>query len=248
MIKCTFDRSFPFNYEHGFLALKQHADEFGDAELYEDQGETIDGTKVWLFIDMPETIKARKAEVKEAKKQGIKIVSLFYDPARFPLVDQLIAEGLIDELILFDKNHRGRFPIPTFISDYYVNASLFPQFKEERNGKMCYFGHLQVDRELPAKCKHIKMDDFKALYEAASYHSKGWCPSSGKDEQGGILHHNKAKFIEMLFCGLEGECQKGIDTLNYNFYRGRKIDMGDVYQMSFINARVINELIKQITK
>lgn len=243
MIKCTFDPSFEFNHVHGFLGLYS----INPYAFYEDRGQTLPDTKIWLFIDMPETILQRKHEVIQAKKLGIKIISLFYDEARFPVVDLLIEQGLVDKLILFDDQYRNRFNIPTFISDYYVSEVPFDFEPQQRNGKMCYFGHKLYDRILPKSCKHISAPTLKETYQIASIHSKGYVASTGKGEHGQIIHHNKAKFIEMLFCGLQVECQMGINTLNYEHYKNKEITSSDLSTIRYINTRVREELFRQIT-
>jgi hypothetical protein len=243
MIRCTFDGSFEFNRIHGFGGLKS----IDPDNIYEDKGQLLKGTKHWLFIDMPETIERRKEEVKAARQKGIKIISLFYDEARFPLVDRLISEGVIDKLILFDKQYRDRFDIDVFVSDYYVEDSAFPEFHDDRNGKMCYFGHKSFDRELPDKCKHIIGANFQQLYQMASHHSRGYVASTGKGENGGIIYHNKAKFIEMLFCGLQVECQDGINTINYEEYKNKKITKESLEDLRQINHKVRVGLLSQIT-
>jgi hypothetical protein len=243
MIKCTFDPSFEFNYTHGFKALKN----INPFAFYQDKGQTQPDTKYWLFIDMPETILQRKFEVTLAKVQGIKIIAMVYDEARFPLVDLLISQGLVDKLILFDGQYRNRFNIPIFISDYYVNPDVFPALQSHRNGKMCYFGHQLYDRILPQNTDYIKKDTLEEVYLKASQYTKGYVASTGKGEHGGIIHHNKAKFIEMLFCGLKVECQMGINTLNYEHYKNKQITVDDLNSIYYINTRVREELFRQIT-
>jgi len=244
MIKCTFDGSFEFNKVHGFHGLHS----IYPLDFYEDKGKTLEGTRYWLFIDMPEEIEKRKNEVELARKQGIKIVSLFYDEARFAIVDKLIEEGLVDKLILFDQQYENRFSIDTFVSDYYVEDSMFPELNKDRNGKMCYFGHKSFERSLPKKCKHISSHTLKGLYEIASIHSKGYVASTGRGEGGNIIYHNKAKYIEMLFCGLDVECQKGINTINYEQYKNREITEVEFEEIHKINTRVRCEILNQIKK
>ena len=243
MIKCTFDGGFEFNKVHGFYGLHS----MYPSDFYEDKGQTLEGTKYWLFIDIPEEIGKRKHEVKLAKKKGIKIISLFYDESRFPFVDKLVDEKLIDKFILFDKKYQNRFPIDTFISDFYVDESVFPLFNKDKNGKMCYFGNRLFDKVLPKDCKYIRGKNLKELYEIACIHSKGYVPSTGKGENGGIGYQNKAKFIEMILCGLKTECQKGIETINYEKYKNKKITEDDIKEICKINIKVRHDIFKQIT-
>lgn len=242
MIKCTFDSSFEYNELHGFYGLK----EIDPSYFYKDEGLTLNGTKYWLFIDMPEVINTRKSEVIEAKKQDIKIISLFYDEARFPIVDRLISENLIDKLILFDKQYENRFNIDSYISDYYLSDSVFPDFNENKNGKTCYFGHKQFNRELPKECEHIGGNSLSELYNKASEYTKGYVASTGKGESGGIIYHNKGKFLEMLFCGLQVECQNGLKTINYEDYKNKEINKKDIVILKKINYKVRKDLCLNI--
>jgi len=243
MIKCTFDGGFEFNKVHGFHGLSS----MYPSDFYEDKGQTLDGTKYWLFIDMPELIGRRKEEVKSAKEQGIKIISLFYDESRFPFVDTLVAEELVDMFILFDKKYKDRFSVHTYISDFYLSETPFPVFNNERNGKQCYFGHKLFGRTFPDKCKHIRGNTIKDVYYMASMHSKGYVTSEGKGEAGEVAYQNKAKYLEMLFCGLQVECQNGIETFNYEQYKNRKITESDIEEMRKINNKVKSDIFKQIT-
>lgn len=243
MIKCTFDDSFEYNKLHGFHGLK----EIYPSDFYEDRGVTLTGTKYWLFIDMPEVINSRKLEVIEAKKRGIKIISLFYDEARFPIVDHLISENLIDKLILFDKQYKDRFSINSYVSDYYLSDSVFPDFNMDRNGKMCYFGHKQFNRTIPQGCEHIGGRSLGELYLTASKYSKGYVASTGRGEKGNTIYHNKGKFLEMLFCGLRVECQNGLETINYEQYKNKKILESDIIDLRKINNEVRNNIFTQIT-
>lgn len=242
MIKCTFDSGFHFNKTHGFQGLQSTSSDF-----YEDKGQTLVGTKYWLFIDMPEEIGKRQVEVKLAKKEGIKIISLFYDESRFPFVDGLVNMGLIDMFILFDKKYQDRFPIPTYISDFYLSETPFPPFGGERNGEQCYFGHKLYGRTLPVECNHINGSTLEDVYRTASTHSRGYVTSEGKGERGEVVYQNKAKYLEMLFCGLQVECQNGVETFNYEQYKNKVITKDDLRMMYRINNMVKHDIYKQIT-
>lgn len=244
MIKCTFDSSFEYNYLHGFRGLY----DMYPFSFYQDNGKTISGTKYWLFIDMPEVIDFRRKEIIEAKKENIKIISLFYDEYRFPTVDHLISENLIDKLILFDKQYSNRFNIDSYVSDYYLSDSIFPTFKDIKNGKMCYFGHKKFNRVLPQDCDYIVNNSLEELYEKASNYTKGYVFSTGKGEDGGIIYHNKGKFLEMLFCGLYVECQKGLNTINYEQFKNTKIEKSDIETLCEINRKVKESIYQEIIK
>ena len=244
MIKCTFDSSFEYNKIHGFYGLK----EMFPSYFYEDTGKTLRGTKYWLFIDTPEAINDRKNEVIKSKKQGIKIISLFYDESRFPAVDRLISEGLIDKLILFDKQYKDRFRLDTYVSDYYLSDSVFPDFEEPRNGKMCYFGHTLYDRSLPKACRRIYEKSLSELYNKASKYTKGYVATTGAGENGGIIYHNKAKFLEMLFCGLQVLCQDGLNTINYEKFKNKEISKSDLKELHKINKFVKKKIYREIIK
>jgi hypothetical protein len=243
MIKCTFDGGFHFNKIHGFRGLQSKY----PSEFYEDKGKTLNGTKYWLFIDVPETIQSRKSEVKLAKEQEIKIISLFYDEARFPFVDRLVSENLIDMFILFDKRYQDRFPVTTHISDFYLSETVFPPLKKERNGKQCYFGHKLYGRTFPPECEHIKGGTLNDVYNIASTYSKGYVTSEGRGENGQVAYQNKAKYLEMLFCGLQVICQNGIETLNYEQYKDKPITEGDLENMRKTNDKVRKDIFEKIT-
>ena len=244
MIKCTFDSSFEYNKLHGFYGLY----ELQPTLLYEDKGVTLEGTEYWLFIDMPEVIDTRKQEVIKAKEQGIKIISLFYDEARFPIVDRLISENLIDKLILFDKQYENRFIIDSYVSDYYLLDKVFPTLNENKNGKMCYFGHKQLGRVLPQGCEHIGGRSLSELYQTVSNYSKGYAASTGMGEKGNTIYHNKGKFLEMLFCGLQVECQNGLNTLNYEEFKNKEITKFDIEVLKQINNKVKEDILQEIIK
>ena len=243
MIKCTFDGGFHFNKTHGFQGLQS----MYPSDFYEDKGQTLVGTKYWLFIDMPEEIGRRQAEVKLAKKDGIKVISLFYDESRFPFVDGLVGEGLIDMFILFDKKYQNRFSTPTYISDFYLLETPFPPFNGDSNGKQCYFGHKLYGRTLPTECDHINGNTLEDVYSTASTYSKGYVTSEGKGERGEVVYQNKAKYVEMLFCGLQVECQNGVETFNYEQYKNREITEDDINEMRIINNKEKSDVYNQIT-
>lgn len=243
MIKCTFDAGFHFNKTHGFQGLQS----MYPSEFYEDTGQTLEGTKYWLFIDMPEEIGRREVEVRLAKEQGVKIISLFYDESRFPFVDRLVSMGLIDMFILFDKKYQDRFPISTYISDFYLLETPFPLYNKERNGKQCYFGHRLYGRTLPPECEHVMGDTLEDVYSLSSTHSRGYVTSEGKGERGEVVYQNKAKYVEMLFCGLQVECQNGVETINYEQYKNKEITEDDLVEIHKTNDKIKRDVFKQIT-
>ena len=163
-------------------------------------------------------------------------------------MDQLISDKLIDKIILFDKKYENRFSIDTLISDYYLSDMKFPDFNEERNGEMCYFGHKKYERYLPKDCVHISKNSLQGLYKEASLYTKGCVFSTGKGENGDLIYHNKAKFLEMIFCGLEVEYQEGINTINYEEYKNKKILKSDLNDLSEINNKVKSDIYNFICR
>jgi len=153
--------------------------------------------------------------LKPVKDKGIKVVICVYDPARFPYLDPLI--DYFDKIILFDQKFKNRFPIPTYISDYFLNEELFSKPPESYGNKVCYFGHLN-DRDLPEGVVHIKSDSLKALYKNVQNFNGVYVFDIGNDEKGerGKMHHNKAKAIEVLMCGRNVYAMDRIKTKAYD--------------------------------
>jgi hypothetical protein len=61
-----------------------------------------------------------------------------------------------------------------------------------------------------------------------------------------ITYQNKAKFLEMIFCGLQVECQNGIETINYDKFKNKKITGNDLIELHKINNMVKLKLIEKI--
>lgn len=239
MVRCTLDLSFEYNVVHGYYSIFDL-----DNRFYLDNGDFIPNTDTWLFIDMPERVVDMSDEVLLAKSEGVKIVLLFYDEIRFPIVDYLIDVGLIDKIILFDKKYQYRFPIETYISDYYVNEKAFPMNITKKYYDRCYFGSILADRIKPG-LKYIRTKHFDKLYRFVSEYKNAYAPSA-TDCNGDIIHYNKGKFIEYLFCRMNVECGEGIKTINYENYKSIDIDDRLFEEIRVINKSVIEKLIKEI--
>lgn len=235
MIKCFVD-DFPFDRLHFFNSLKKYG-------FYE--GELKPNTTHILFIDTPERSINMINELMYYKSLNIKIVFAFYDEARFRVVDELIKIGVVDKLILFDKQYQNRFDIDTYISDYFVNEELFPITKSEPiYDKKCYYGNL-INRVLDDNTEYIEIESFEDLYKKIQEYKKFVVIDVGRSENGyGIIHHNKAKFVESLMCGVPTECDSGIKTINYDkFINMENIDINEIRE---INRRVINDFVNNL--
>lgn len=234
MIKCIVD-NFPFNREHFFNTIKKNDNIFYEGDLKE-------GTTHILFIDLPEVALNMINEIVYYKSLGIKIIYSFYDPYRFEYIDKLINMKLVDKLILFDEQYKDRFDVDTYISDYFVNEDLFPISKiEPIHKKKCYFGNLLNNRKLDEYTDHLLIENFKTLYKKVQEYEKVVIFDTGRLMDGSIIHHNKAKFIESLMCGVSTECGPFIKTINYNHF----LDYSniDINLIRNINQRVIKDFI-----
>ena len=233
MVKCIVD-NFPFNRQHFFNTIKKF-----DNIFYE--GDIKEGTTHILFIDLPENALNMISEIKHYKSLGIEIVYSFYDPYRFDYVDRLINMNLVDKLILFDKKYINRFNVKTYISDYFVNEDLFPINKVYPiYDKKCYFGNL-INRNLDDNTDHLVIENFETLYKKVQEYKKMVVFDIGRLIDGTIIHHNKAKYIESLMCGIPVECDEFIKTINYEQFKNF-IDI-DIDQIRDINKKVIKDFI-----
>ena len=234
MVKCIVD-NFPFNREHFFNAIKNF-----DSIFYE--GDLKEGTTHILFIDLPENAFNMVNELEHYKSLGIQIVYAFYDPFRFECIDTLIGMDLVNKLVLFDKKYSNRFSVETYISDYFVNEDLFPINKvDPKYDKKCYFGHL-MNRNLDDNTDHLSIQDFKLLYKEVQQYKKAVVFDVGILSDGTIIHHNKAKYVECLMCGVPAECGDSIKTINYEQF-SNATDI-NINQIRSINREVIKDFTK----
>lgn len=233
MVKCIVDE-FPFNRQHFFNTIKKNK------IFYE--GNLRENTTHILFIDIPENAFNMIDEILYYKSLGIEIVYSFYDPYRFNYVDKLIEINLVDKLILFDKKYKDRFNIDTYISDYFVNEDLFPVNKIENiYDRKCYFGNLLNNRNLDDNTDHLIIDEFEILYKKVQQYKKVVVFDTGRLMDGTIINHNKAKFIESIMCGVPAQCDKYIDTINYNTFLNN--DNISIELIRNINQKVIKDFI-----
>ena len=237
-----------FNRKHIFSSLSKISN------FYE--GDFQPNTTHILFIDLVENVLGMKEYVLDMKKSNIKIIVSFFDEARFKITQDCIDLGLIDKLILFDKQYQFRFPnTPTYISDYFLNQDLFPIKYKESSSLCCYFGHNTYDRNLPNSIiKIVDLTKYENLYETVQEFNGVLVFDTGRSECGEkIIHHNKAKAIEALMCGVNAYCQSGINTINYNNYISKyesyknpisiEFDQKEIFEL---NKKVIYNFISEI--
>jgi hypothetical protein len=239
---------FPFNIHHTYKALSKYL-------IFDD----VDYDGVLLldpeFDEHPRLREACRFE----KFNGKKIVYLVYDPYTFPSADQYIAEKLLDQIILFDKQFFGRFTIPTLITDYIVNEDLFKDVVVNKTiHHFCYFGHVNAHRVLPLNTTHLHCGQdetgFKQLYQDVSNYKGSIVFGAGNKEMGtpGILYHNKAKIIECLLSGTQPYLMDKFETINYNqylsydlFQKPRGINKGEILTINDNNIRrICNSMIQ----
>lgn len=246
--KFSDDPNLCFSRQHMFIPLTQYGN------FYE--GEFRKDTTHILFIDIVENVLKNKDYILEKKNKGVKIIAAFFDEARFGVADICIRLNLIDKLILFDKQYKDRFNIDTYISDYFLNENLFKLKIKSDSKNICYFGHNLYNRYLPNIVTKIEVSNYIELYEKVQEFNGVLIFDTGKSECGfKIIHHNKAKALEALMCGVNAYCQDGIKTINYNNYLKTTSDIKDIPNVSFsqseifnINKSVIIQFIKEIKK
>ena len=203
-----------FSYNHMYLALKKHADCY--------VGGFQEGTTHMLFLDVIQNVLKMRDEVEFVKKKGVKIVATTFDPANFADTDTIIANNLIDKLILFDEQYKDRFNFNVAISDYFLLQDLFPPPYVGKQEGVCYFGHLLKVYERHNEYNLPLIEDFgsyQGLYQKVQKYNGVCVYDTGKGElPNQVIHHNKAKAVEALMCGVNAYCQDGIRTKNYDKY------------------------------
>jgi len=225
-------------------------------------------TTHYIIMDLSNSVEENLDHIIEFKKNGGIVILMVFDPISFPKIDIFIEKEALSKIILFDQKFKDRFPIPTFISDYFFNESIFSKNKTLcQEKKYCIIGHLVHDRQ----------NDFMQLYNSVDlekvdrglYNHKNYSDiykkiqefnglvifDSGIGEDGIKLeHYNKAKAIEALMCGVNAYCKNSINTKYYNEFIIKPFDdmRHTLKQIKFnqehiwkINKRVINELIEE---
>ena len=213
-----------FSRQHIFASLNKYANCY--------TGELQEGTTHALFIDVIENVVNMEAQVKEMKEKGVKVISIFYDEPRLKIADYCIKKKLVDKIILFDNQYKNRFDFNVYISDFFVNESLFPTALEAHKLTTCYFGHLLYNRVLPEGCDKITdSSNYINFYNTIKEYNGCVVFDTGRGEDSDkvIIHSNKAKAVEALMCGVNAYCQEGIKTKKYDKFLipfiGGKLDL-----------------------
>jgi len=239
-----------FSYQHMYLPLKRYIDCY-------DSLETQPGTTHMLFLDVIQNVRLLKGLVLEAKSKGIKIIAVTFDPANFEEADCCISEGLLDLLVLTDKQFENRFNFNVYVSDYYLNKDLFPKLESKKESGVCYFGHLIAHYGRTNEYNLPIIEDFhsyQGLYKSVQEYNGCFVYDTGRGEDPNIvIHHNKAKAVEALMCGVNAYCQNGIKTKNYNHLLKSETQIHNVSPIEFsqeeifeINEKVITDFIQAI--
>ena len=207
------NRDVCFSYQHMYLPLKKYVDCYDNFLLHPE-------TTHMIFLDVIQNVRKMKSHVLYAKSQGVKIIAVTFDPANFEEADLCIKEGLIDLLVLTDKQFENRFDFNVYISDYYLNKDLFPKIDTKKDSGVCYFGHLIAHYGRTNEYRLPVIEDFSSfpsLYKSVQEYNGCFVYDTGRGEDPTeVIHHNKAKAIEALMCGVNAYCQDGIKTKNYD--------------------------------
>ena len=254
-IKCVVgesraNRNVCFSYQHMFLPMKKYADCYESNVIEE-------GTTHMVFIDVIQNVRILKNIVLDAKSKGIKIIAVTFDPANFEEADRCIEEGLLDMLVLTDMQFKDRFPnTNVYVSDYFLNEDLFSKLETKKDSDVCYFGHLignykrNNEHNLPVI---VDFNSYEGLYSKVQNFNGCFIYDTGRGEDPNeVIHHNKAKAIEALMCGVNAYCQDGIKTKNYDHLLFKENDLLSPKKINFsqeevfqINENVIKEFLNE---
>jgi len=240
-----------YSYNHMYLPLAKYGNCY--------TGEFQENTTHVLFIDVIQNVGKMRGEINEFKKNGIKIIGVTFDPANFADTDCYIAEKLLDKLFLFDKQFKNRFDFNVCVSDLFLNQDLFPPLYEGEHNGVCYFGHLIKAYERTNEYNLPVIEDFSsypALYEKVQKYNGVCVYDTGRGEDPNVVvHHNKAKALEALMCGVNAYCQDGIKTINYDKYLKKFDQIPNPVPIDFdreeifkINEKVVKEFLTECEK
>lgn len=195
---------------------------------YEGRGFSIEpGTTHYLILDVGLHLEQNYLFLKQLRKNGIKVVCIFFDPAAFSRVKKYIAAGCIDKCIIFDQKFQSEFGCPTYVSDYFFDEKLFIIADKTNNGKVCLFGTFGPNVIQGSRINNYGLDvvdsnasDYRTLYSNVQKYNGVAVYDSGMSEDfKKVVHYNKAKFVEALMCGRNGYCCDGITTKLYDKYK-----------------------------
>lgn len=252
-MKKVYFNTFPANPNPDFDFNKNHM--VGSLEKYFETT-SINDAEYHLILDLGMYVNQQIEQLVELRKQGQKIILMVFDPAAFGRVDNLVRCDALDKLILFDKQFEKRFPIKTFISDYFVNENIFPEMNDIKmfENEVCVYGTIgPVDRNNEYNLKRVdfNVNNYVDFFNNVKEYNGVCVYDTGMNEHfSGISHYNHCKPIEALMCGVNAYCQSGIKTKRYDRFLKKfeqipnpvKVDF-DREDIKKINKLTIEELI-----
>jgi hypothetical protein len=244
---------------------------FSHTHMYESLGKYIDcsldtlykDTTHYLILDIDGSLNNQIDFIKRIRNQGVKVILMAFDPAKFGIIDYYIQNEMLDKLILFDNQFKDRFRIPTYISDYFFNEDVFPGDEDYYSGgiypnEVCVFGHLLYGRNNDFNLRKIDDDpgveEYRDLYFKVKTHNGVAVYATGlSEDRSSIVHYNKAKAVETLMCGRNPYCKDGIKTKRYDRFLKKYGDIPNPKEIDFtqeeifqINDLTIRELVYEL--
>lgn len=227
-----------------------------------------DDTTHYIIMDLGASVQNNADKILKFRKNGGKVVLMFFDPISFPTADKFVENGMLDLVVVFDAKFKNRFPnVKTIVSDYFFDQELFPISPPTDSKKVCVFGHIAWGREnffgiINRKLRIDKVDtnvkSYPELYRNVQQYNGVVVFDTGAGEDGKtIVGYNKAKAVETLMTGRNAFCQDNINTKRYNEFLIKpydsilnvippiNIDQTKIFE---INNLTINELIDEIKK
>jgi len=206
-----------FTYIHMYKSFLPYIEECSE--------EVNTNTTHYFIMDFSKRLLEQKDYIKNLKDQGIKVVMCFFDPFIFTDIDELIEYGILDTVVVFDRNHINRFEnrIKTVYTDYFFNDTVFPKPPQEYKNEICIYGHTNKNTNRHNDWGFDKVDTpspptYSNLYSKIQEYAGAYIWDTGLPEKGKgneVITHCKAKAIETLMCGRNAYCRDGIKTINY---------------------------------
>lgn len=212
----------------------------------------------YLIADVDLSVDTRVDLIKNLRSQGVKVILMVFDPAAFPRIQRYVSLGMLDKVILFDRQFEKRFAIRTYITDYFFKESLFPRkVATQPNDNVCTFGHLVHGRNNNFNLPRVDegVGSYKELYsKVQGFNGVAVYDTGLSEDRGSIVTYNKAKAVESLMCGVNAFCKSGISTKRYQRFLKRYDEIPNANkQIEFsqeeifkINQLTIDELVYEM--